>query len=192
MRFSRLLAGLIAAGALQSTAALAQAAPAPQAPPTVTDNKQIGDWTVRCFSVSSASPCDMYVEYHADASQQRVLSVSIAYVPKDDRNVVDIAVPLGVRIATGVVIKTDSYTSPTLGFRRCDQAGCYVEGLMPNDMIASLAKSGPNASVNIVADDGKAFPIKLSLNGFAGAHDAMAQMAKTKAKDTPASEAPKK
>ena len=192
MRISRLLAGLVAAGALYSTAALAQAAapapqaaPAPSAPPSVTDTKPVGDWTVRCFSVTSASPCDMYEELQENASHQRVLSVSIAYVPKDDRNVVDIAVPLGVSIGAGVIIKTDSYTSPRLGFRRCDQAGCYVEGLMPNEMVASLAKSGPGASVNIVAEDGKDFAIKLSLNGFAGAHDAMAQMAKVKAKDAP-------
>jgi invasion protein IalB len=186
MRHSHLLAGLIAAAALQSSVALAQSAPAPAAPsgpPTVTDNKPVGDWTVRCFAVASASPCDMYEELQQNETHQRVLSVSIAYVPKDDRNVVDIAVPLGVAIASGAVIKTDSYTSPPLGFRRCDQAGCYVEGLMPNEMVASIAKSGPNASVNIVADDGKAFAIKLSLNGFSGAHDAMTQMAKEKTKD---------
>ncbi|HWY61591.1 MAG TPA: invasion associated locus B family protein [Rhizomicrobium sp.] len=200
MRISRLLAGLIALGAATSTTVMAQdtapapqAAPAPAAPPAVTDTKPVGDWTVRCFAVASASPCDMYAEYHQDTSQQRVLSVSIAYVPKDDRHVVDIAVPLGISIAAGVVIKTDSYTSPKLGFRRCDQAGCYVEGLMPNDMVAAIAKSGPNASVNIMADDGKPFSIRLSLNGFAGAHDAMAQMAKEKAKNTDAAAAaPKK
>jgi invasion protein IalB len=192
MRFSHLLAGLIAAGALQSTVALAQSAPAPAAPPTVTDNKPVGAWTVRCFSVTSGSPCDMYEELQDKASHQRVLSVSIAYVPKDDRHVVDIAVPLGVSIGAGAIIKTDAYTSPKLGFRRCDQAGCYVEGVMPNDMVASIAKSGPDASVNIVADDGKAFAIKISLDGFAGAHDAMTQMAKEKAKDTAPAEAKKK
>jgi invasion protein IalB len=57
---------------------------------------------------------------------------------------------------------------------------------MPNDMVASIAKSGPEATVNIVADDGKAFAVKLSLNGFASAHDSMAALAKTKAKDVPA------
>lgn len=200
MRISRLLAGLIALGALttavmaQDNAPAPQAAPPPATPPAVTDNKPVGDWTVRCFAVTSGSPCDMYEELQDNTSHQRVLSVSIAYVPKDDRNVVDIAVPLGVSIAAGAIIKTDTYTSPKLGFRRCDQAGCYVEGLMPNDMVAAIAKSGPNAAVNITADDGKAFSIRLSLNGFAGAHDAMSQMAKEKAKngDITASGAAKK
>ena len=48
-------------------------------------------------------------------------------------------------------------------------------------MIDSLVKSGPEASVNIVADDGKTYALRLSLNGFAGAHDAMAALAKQKA-----------
>jgi invasion protein IalB len=201
MRFSPLLIGLIAAAALQSGAALAQAAPQPSAPPqpgappAVTDNKLIGSWTVRCFAVNSPSPCDMYEELQNKDSHQRVLSVSIAYLPKDDRNVVDIAVPLGVSIANGAVIKTDSYTSPPLSFRRCDQGGCYVEGVMPNDMVTSIGKSGPDGSVNIVSDDGKSFAIRLSLDGFASAHDSMAQLAKEKVKSTgtPApAEAPKK
>lgn len=192
MRISHFLAGLIAASVLCSGAALAQATPQAGGNATVTDNKAIGDWTVRCFSVVSPSPCDMYEELQDKTSHQRVLGVSIAYVPKDDRHVVDIAVPLGIAIGQGAVIKTDSYTSPKLGFRRCDQAGCYVEGLMPNEMVAAIAKSGPEASVNIVADDGKAFALKFSLNGFASAHDAMAALAKTKAKNPePAAEAKK-
>jgi invasion protein IalB len=196
MRFSPLLAGLIAAVVLPSGAALAQAAPQPGAPPAVTDTKAIGSWTVRCFAVNSPSPCDMYEELQDKNSHQRVLSVSIAYLPKDDRHVVDIAVPLGVSITKGAIIKTDSYTSPALSFRRCDQGGCYVEGVMPNDMVASIGKSGPDASVNIVSDDGKGYSIRLQLDGFASAHDAMAQLAKEKAKDTgapaPAEAPPKK
>jgi invasion protein IalB len=174
-----------------STAALAQGQQPSNAPAntTVTDNKPVGDWTVRCFSVTSASPCDMYQELQNKDTHQRVLGFSLAYVPKDDRNVVDIAVPLGVSIPSGAVIKTDNYTSPRLGFHHCDNAGCYVEGVMPNDMVASIAKAGPEATVNIVADDGKAFAIKMSLNGFASAHDSMAALAKTKAKDTPAAAA---
>lgn len=194
-----ILAGLIAAAALQSGDALAQGAPQPSAPPqpgappAVTDNKPIGSWTVRCFAVASPSPCDMYEELQDKNSHRRVLSVSIAYLPKDDRNVVDIAVPLGVSIAKGAIIKTNSYTSPTLSFRRCDQGGCYVEGVMPNEMVVSIGKSGPDSSVNIVADDDKPYSIPLHLDGFASAHDAMAQLAKEKVKnaDAPA-EAPKK
>jgi invasion protein IalB len=186
MRFSRLLAGVALAGAFLPSLGMAQTSPPPAGPGNVTENKPIGDWTVRCFAVASGSPCDMYEELQDKNSHQRVLGFSIAYVPKDDKHVVDIAVPLGVGIGNGAVIKTDSFTSPKLAFRRCDQQGCYVEGVMPNDMVASLSKAGPDATVNIVADDGKAYALKFSLNGFAAAHDAMASLSKEKAKDVPA------
>jgi invasion protein IalB len=186
MSFPRLLAGLALAGAFLPGFCVAQTNPPPAGAGTVTDNKPIGDWTVRCFAVTSGSPCDMYEELQDKNSHQRVLGFSIAYVPKDDKHVVDIAVPLGVGLNSGAVIKTDSFTSPKLAFRRCDQQGCYVEGVMPNDMVTSLSKAGPDASVNIVADDGKPYALKFSLNGFAAAHDAMASLAKEKAKDVPA------
>ena len=183
----------LAFAALLPSAVLAQDASLPAATPqgtptqqsggsgAVTDSKQVGDWTVRCFAVASQSPCDMYQELQDQNSHQRVLSVSIAYVPSNDQHVMQIAVPLGVSIGKGAVLKTDSYISPALPFRRCDQAGCYVEMLLGNDQVAGFVKSGPQATVNIVADDGKSYALRFSLNGFSGAHDAMAALARQKA-----------
>jgi invasion protein IalB len=84
-----------------------------------------------------------------------------------------------------VTIKTDAYSSPPLPYRRCDQLGCYVEMLLSNDQIADMAKSGPQATANIVADDGKSYALKFSLNGFGGARDDMAALAKVHATATP-------
>jgi invasion protein IalB len=162
--------------------------PTPQATGSgaVTDSKQVGDWMVRCFAVTSQSPCDMYQELQDQNSHQRVLSISIAYVPSNDQHVMQIAVPLGIAIQKGLVIKTDAYASPALQFRRCDQAGCYVEMILGNDQIAGFVKSGPKATVNVVGDnDGKAYALNFSLNGFSGAHDAMAALAKQKATAAP-------
>ena len=187
MKLSHL--GLIVATALLPLPVLAQnaAPPAPQpqqpaGPVQPTNVKPIGDWTVRCFPVASASPCDMYEELDDKNTRQRVLSVSIAYVPSTDRNVVQIAVPLGVSLASGAIMKTDSYTSPKMPFRRCDRDGCYVELALPEDMINAMAKSGPKGSLNIVADNGKSFALRFSLDGFSGAHDAMTNLAKDKVK----------
>lgn len=198
MKLSRLFAGLMFAAALGAVPAFAQdAQPTADtqsgAPSQPTDVKPIGDWTVRCFPVTSTSPCDMYEELQDKTSRQRVLGVSIAYDPNADRNIAQIAVPLGISIPAGLVLKTDSYQSPKLPFRRCDRAGCYVELILPNDVIGSLAKSGPEGSVTVQADDGKVFPIRLSLNGFTGAHDAMSALAKEKAsKPGETAAAPKK
>ena len=100
MKISPFLGGLIvaacAAGWRIAQSAAPPPTPQPGAPPAPTDVKPIGDWTVRCSPVTSTSPCDMYEELDDKNSRQRVLGVSIAFVPGDSRHVAQIAVPLGV------------------------------------------------------------------------------------------------
>jgi invasion protein IalB len=110
------------------------------------------------------------------------LSLSLAYAPNLDRHIVQITVPLDVSLPKGVVIQTDSFTSPVLKYRMCNRDGCFVQMAMDNAMVEALSKSGPAAKVNIVADSGKTYPLNFSLKGFAAAHDAMVEQARAKAK----------
>ncbi|MGH6828658.1 MAG: invasion associated locus B family protein [Rhizomicrobium sp.] len=174
------LAGAFSGGAL----AAPPPAPAPQpasaaAQPEV---KAVGDWLVRCYPTQTTSPCDMYQQQNDAKSQQRVLSVSIAYIPHLDRHVIQISVPLGVSIPRGTTLQAGSYTSPVLPFRRCDRAGCYVEMLIDNSTIDQLSHASGNALIKVTADDGKNYDLKLSLNGFTQAHDSMAEQARARAK----------
>jgi invasion protein IalB len=188
MKISYILAGIALGVMAASGAALAQAPAAPAAqgapsgPPEV---KNIGDWIVRCFPINSPSPCDMFQEQDAKETRQRVVSVSIAFIPNLDRHAIQIAVPLEVSIPKGLVIQTDSFTSKALPFRRCDRMGCYVEMPIDNGAIANLSKSGPAGKIKIVADSGKSFDLALSLKGFAAAHDSMVEQARAKAKAAP-------
>jgi invasion protein IalB len=184
MRISSLLIGL-GFTALLSGAALAQQldAPAPGAAPLGTpDVKNVGDWAVRCYPTQNASPCDMFQQSNDKNTQQRVLAISIAYIPHLDRHAIQVSVPLGVSLAAGVVVHTASFSSPALPFRRCDRTGCYVEMLIDNSIVTQLSSGGDTAGVKIVSDDGKNYDLKLSLNGFAAAHDSMAEQARAKAK----------
>ena len=186
-----MLAG--ACGLFLSGAALAQQAPSEtQARPEV---KQVGDWAVRCFPIQSPSPCDIFQEQDYQKTGQRVLSISIAYVPSLDKHALQVSVPLDIAIQKGLVIQTDGYTSPVLKYRRCDRGGCYVEMPVDNALVAALARAGTEGKINIVADGGKAYTLKFSLKGFAQAHDDMAAQARVKAKPvqqaaTPAPAAP--
>jgi invasion protein IalB len=183
MKISQLLSGL-ALAALVSGAALAQtpAAPAPVGQPEI---KTVGDWMVRCYPAQSASPCDMFQQQNDAQSQQRILALSIAYIPHLDRHAIQISVPLGVAIAPGAIIHAGSFSAPMMPYRRCDRGGCYVEMLIDNSVVDQLAHAGDSALVKIKADDGKNYDLKLSLNGFSAAHDSMAELAKQKAKAPP-------
>jgi invasion protein IalB len=169
------IAAAFALGVLSAAPAIAQSAPT--AP---TDTKPFGDWTVRCFPVKSPSPCDMFELLANKANGQRVLSVSIAYLPTTDKHVIQIAVPLLVSIQKGLVLSTDTYTSPVLHYRRCDRAGCYVEMLIENDTITAMGSANGQAKIRIVAEGGKTFDIPFSLNGFSDSHGAMQDLARKK------------
>jgi len=184
-RFVSCAASAAAGLVLSAGVALAQAPAAAPARPGAPDVKMVGDWAVRCFPISSPSPCDMYEEMADKNTRQRILAISVAYVPSVDRNGIVISVPLEVSIPKGLTIQTDNFTSPVLKYRRCDRNGCYVEMPMDAASIASLSKSGPDAHIKIAADGGKEFSLRFSLNGFASAYDQMVQLAKAKAKPLP-------
>jgi invasion protein IalB len=182
MKMKHVLFGAFAGVLLACAAALAQPAPDAPAAPGRPDVKTVGDWFVRCFPVQSPSPCDIFEELDDQRTRQRVLSLSVAYVPSLDRHALQITVPLEISIPRGITIQTDSYSSPVLRYRRCDRNGCYVEMAVDNGMIDALNKSGPAAKINIVADNGKAYALNFSLKGFAAAHDDMVAQARAKAK----------
>ena len=172
--------------------AMAQQADAP-AGPGRPEIKPVGDWFVRCFPVDSPSPCDMFQELDTQATKQRVLSISLAYVPSIDRHAIQIMVPLEIAIQKGVTIKTDTFTSPLLKYRRCDRNGCYVETPVDNSFVEAIARSGgEGGKVNIVADTGKSYALNFFLKGFTAAHDDMVTQARAKAKavSKPADAAP--
>jgi len=168
---------------LVSAPALAQA-PAAAAPQAKPDVSTFDDWQVRCFPVQSPSPCDMFQEQGYQRTNQRILSISVAYVPGLDRYALQISVPLDIAIPKGVTIQTDSYTSPAMRYRRCDRNGCYVEMGADKNLIESIVRSSPDGKgkVNIVADNGRSVGIPFSLKGLAAAHDDMVSKAKAKAK----------
>jgi len=185
------LASALALGALVQPVLAKPAAAAPQhaaAPsgsgPQVTDVKEFGDWTVRCYAVSSPAPCEMLEVRVAKKTGQRVMIVLLTYAPQSNQHVMQIGVPLGVALQNGLVVSSDSYTSPVMHFRQCDQQGCYVVARMDNDSINSLAKA-TKAELQLVLDDGRKLNLPFSLDGFTAAHNAMVDLAKSKATSAP-------
>lgn len=180
------IAGAVALSFLALGVAQAQNDPtppangSPPAPLTPSETKPFGDWTVRCFPVKSPSPCDMFELLANKKTGERVMSVSIAYLPAGDKHVIQIAVPLGVLIQKGLFLSADAYTSPMLKYRRCDRGGCYVEMLIDNPTVDALSASTGSAKIRVVALGGKVFDIPFSLNGFSDAHGAMTDLARKK------------
>ena len=88
MKISSLLSGLTLTALLAGSAAAQAPAPAGAPPPAPVqpEIKTIGDWAVRCYPVQSQSPCDMFQQQNEKDSQQRILALSMAYIPHLDRH----------------------------------------------------------------------------------------------------------
>src|SRR6266700_2602643 len=171
--------------------ALAQQPPAPAAAPNAAAaaaaaqqfsiNQNVGDWVVRCVltSVKSPAPCEVLQSTVNKDNQQRISSMSIAYVPSRENYAMQIVVPTGVALAKGLTL------APSLNaikFTRCERDGCYVEMLIDNAAITSLAGAGKSATIGVVGY-GRDNEIKLpvSLTGFPEALDRMKTFAKDRA-----------
>jgi invasion protein IalB len=182
---------LVAATVVIGAAAAKQAVPpAPSSTAAATAGKPevsyYGDWAVRCFPVKSVSPCDMLFATVRKNTTMRVTSVSIAYVPSKNSYMMQIAVPLGIDLAQGVVVAAGQYNSGKLLVRRCDRSGCFVEMAASPDLIQGLeSNSDQGGQLKVVAEGGKPLSLAMSLKGFAQARQAMMSGARAKAVATP-------
>jgi invasion protein IalB len=159
--------------------------PAPQQqqanqPQKPSEQKEIGDWIVRCYPVKSPTPCVMEQMRFIKKTGQRVLGVTFAYMAQRDMHVAVISVPLGVSLANGLVINTDTWKSPAIKFLRCDQGGCYIETAIPNDVMNSIGKA-TKAEVDAVFTNGKRYNFIFSLKGFNDGHNTLVELSKAHA-----------
>ena len=189
-RFAGLFAGLAAVSILTGVAAAQSAAPEPAAankPLQPSDTKEFGDWSVRCYPASSGMPCEMIELLVNKKSNRRVLGVLIVYNPAQNRNVVQVSMPLGVLIPNGAVLGSDTYTSEVMHYRLCDMQGCYAIAALDSGAIKALGQA-TKAEMRVVAADGKKVNLSFSVKGFTAAYNALVDMTRQKSTPAPAAE----
>ncbi|MBV9549387.1 MAG: invasion associated locus B family protein [Alphaproteobacteria bacterium] len=189
--FSLLALTVISGTALAQPAvggkAAAKAAPAakPGAAAPAAGTKKFGDFLVRCAQAKSVAPCDLYEERGDKNTGQRLIGFSIGYVPSAGRYILQVAVPLGVDLAKGATISDGKNSTPVLPYRRCDQAGCYVEAAVDKSFLDLLAKMASTAKITVTsyngAGNGKVYPFSFSFDGFGEALNDMVAENKAKA-----------
>jgi invasion protein IalB len=183
-----------AAALLVAPIAFAAPAPKPAQDQQAQSNKQpegkeYGSWIVRCETGKSQAPCQMAQVRFVEKTKQRVLGVWMVYIPAQDANYMEIAVPLGVELQNGLILNSDTYKSGVLKFTRCDGGGCYVEGTVGKDILDSLARA-TKAQVQVIMVNGKRYEFVLEMNGFNEAHRALVELTKQKGGGAAAPAAP--
>jgi invasion protein IalB len=180
---SVLAAPAMAAPAVGAAPAQPAAAAAPANAPGVAYTKQVGDWTIQCTAAASPNPCEMTQGVAEKNTGQRLLTISFFYIPARDQNFVVMQVPLGVSISNGLILKTDTFTSPKLPYHQCDRNGCYAELPIDKNTLQNLGTTG-KALVQI-SDASRNYDLGLSLKGFADANNALVELSKQRAKNPP-------
>ena len=128
---------------------------------------------MRCYRTTGLA-CDVSQIAYERRENLRVLGVAIAYVPYRNAYSGRFVVPLVVSFARGMTIKIGAYELPNLKYRRCERDGCYVEGVLPQQMIDAMTQPGASrGAIEIASVNGKTVTIPISLDGFA---DSISQM----------------
>jgi invasion protein IalB len=192
MKSMRSFATALVAFSLAVTPVLAQ--DAPQQQPAKRQGPQIlktfGGWDVRCFPVSTPAPCDVWEAIAFKKGGALAVSVSVVYVPSQDRHLMQLIVPLGVDFAKGAKLVGGTFTSEMIPYHHCDRVGCYFGVGNANAIVDAMRTQG-SLKVRVAQYRGKSADLDVPLKGFNEAHAMMVEQAKQKAgKPAAAPEAP--
>ncbi len=138
------------------------------------DRTKFQDWTVRCIQRDNALPCDLIHQIIQVQTKERVLSISIAYSPQENKDAIQITLPLGIWLEHGVELHIDDFKVPDIRVRRCDLNGCYVEASLEDELRVRL-QSGADARMIVYDPQKNPIPLPFSLKGFAEGYQYLVQ-----------------
>ncbi len=182
--FSTALA-LLALGLTPVLAQDQQPAKRPAGPQVI---KTFGGWDVRCFPVSTPAPCDVWEAIAFKKGGALAVSISVVYVPSQNRHLMQLIVPLGVDVSKGAKLVAGGYVSDALPYHHCDRVGCYF-GVGDGNPAVDAMKDQTVLKVRVSQFRGKSIDLAVPLKGFEEAHTAMVELAKQKAGKPPAAPA---
>ena len=144
------------------------------------ETQKFKDWIMRCVPRDGLPPCDMVQSVFNADSDQRLLQMSVAHLGRDDLVGLQIWVPTGVLVSSGVLFEIDGEKRvlDQLQYTRCEADGCLVEAIVPASDLKPL-RAGRKGAFAVLASDGKPRVIAVSLTGFSAALKAVTAKNKT-------------
>lgn len=158
----------------------APAEPAPPAPAVVgtpmaspvigarkADFQQVQNWTVKCIGAAAAPDrqCILYQTILFGDENPSLVVARAGYVAGESDPVLEVRVPMGVRLATGLTLMVDGKAERTLPFERCGHDGCLVRTGLGADLLARLT-SGQTLDLQVEDQGHNAVRVRMSLVGF--------------------------
>lgn len=130
------------------------------------------DWEVRCPESGGKDQCEMTQLVKSPKSGKPIMRVVMGYPPQIDSAAMIFILPLGTRLAPGVKLTVDDSQAGRFPFQICMKQGCRADFPIKNDLLSKM-KRGNHANVSIVGPEGDDIDLKISLQGFTAASQAI-------------------
>lgn len=150
--------------AFAQTATTETGAAAQQSPPPP-------NWTIACTADGAEAPlrCRMVQEVYMASSKQKVLTLTVnGPANPGEPATMTLALPHGIHLPAGAVLKVDEGEALKLDFQTSDQAGVYAGTTLAQPLLDTV-KRGNAMTVTISDASGKALAIPVNLTGFTAA-----------------------
>jgi len=129
------------------------------------------DWQVTCQQTKDdGNHCAMFQRGMERKTGRLIYQVAVSFPKGKTQPQLDVLVPLGVSLATGVTIIADKNAdfSFTLPYGYCIASGCMAEMQM-NQKAQNIFHSRFKAAIHIQSQNGKKLVLPISLNGYSKA-----------------------
>jgi len=113
--------------------------------------------------------CFIFQSVSSKKDDKRIADATIAYLPKVDKPVLVITLPLGVLLPPGIQIGIDEEKKGIrVPFAQCTQAGCQARMALDDKMVTKM-KAGKQMIVAFLTTQQKQLGFPISLSGFTAA-----------------------
>lgn len=149
------------------------AAPAPQPQSTPSESTTIGVWTKECLAAVTSGPkCQITQRVLTPDGSQVILVLSMAKTPDNSNYQVQMAVPLGISLSSGIELQVGAEYKSSLPVARCTAQGCIAEGVAAEAMITAMAEA-EKANAIVRDTNGNPIAIEFGLDGFGEASSSL-------------------
>ena len=136
-----------------------------------------GDWRVACAQQNGTKVCALSQQQTDKDTRQLLLAIELNATAADTAEGT-LILPFGLALERPVTLQIDEVSAGhALHVRTCLPVGCLV-GLSFDQTMVALLRKGTVLTVKATADGGRETAFKISLNGFSGALDRTAALAR--------------
>ena len=148
--------------------AAAQAQKVEAAPDALVE--KYSDWTVECGAAAEGSErfCRMTQRLEQSVARKQILAIFIRAKSEDSAAMMTLIGPLGISLAGGITVSVGDNRLVEADFLTCRPGGCMARKELGSEAIEAF-RAGNEAIVKMVALNGDAFAITVSLSGFSAA-----------------------